>query len=265
MIEFLRESHHEIARLLGDADFENEFPFVIGNPAAEGAELAVHSTLALLLRKAQMHLTAVIHANRNENLHSMAVHTRVILECAAWIAMHAHTAYEGTPQALSRILNADEYDHHDAMLRAFGGRISRDELHEAVIHARTGIGDGSAAHPRRVTIADRLRYLDGGKEWYDFLSTHFAGRNTDFLSGPTMLGGVLSAGASADRLAVAVLLDYLAEQCAVMLFNYGFVLIAINGDREPFESATALLARVREDAGRFRSFMREREDTAAGS
>lgn len=264
MIECLRESHREITRILEDADFENEFPFVFGAPEAGNGEVAVHAKLAWLLRKAQMHITVVIHANRKENLHSMAVHIRVILECTAWIAMHAHAVYEGSPKARGRILNADEYDHHDAMLRALRGRISRDELHESVILARTAMGDDNPAHPRTVTIADRLDYLAGGKEWYDFLSTHFVGEKTDSLPGPSMLGGVVSAGAETDRLAIAVLLDFLAELCARMLLDFGFVLIAINSDDEPFESAQAQLTRVKEDCRRFREFIREQEDAAAG-
>ena len=263
MIEHLRGTHQDIAGLLEDADFEDEFPFVFGQPDADNAELAVRSKFALLLLKAQMHMTAVIHANRNENLHSMTVHTRVILECAAWIAMNAHAVHEGTPKALDRILNADEYDHNDAMLRALRGRISRDEAHESVIHARTQMGDHNAAHPRTVTIADRLRYLVGGKEWYDFLSTHFASHETDSLSGPSMLGGVLSAGANADRLAIAVLLDFLAVLCARMLLDFGFVLIAINGDHGPFRSAQTRLASAREDARSFRDFVRVQQESAA--
>ncbi len=236
---------------------------MFGHPDAENAELAVHASLALLLRKAQMHITAVIHANRNENLHSMAVHLRVIPECAAWIAMQAHVSHDGSQEALDRVLNADEYDFRDAMLRVLRGSISRDELHGSIINARTGIGDDSTAPASRVRIADRLRYLRGGNEWYDFLSVHFAGDKAGPLSGPSMLGGVLSHGTDADRLAIALLLDYLAEQCALMLISYGFVLISINGDDGPFEGASALAARLRDDAEGFRSSVREHADAAA--
>ena len=263
MVEFLREVHQEIKRLLDDADFEDEFPYVFGHPGTETAELAGHAMLALLLRKAQMHITVVIHADRNENLQSMAVQIRVILECAAWFAMQAQTAFEGSPEALARVLNADEYDFQDATLRLLRGSISRDELRESIIHARTGIGDDSVAPPRRVTIADRLQYLRGGKEMYDFISTHFAGDRVKSLSGPSLLGGVLSVGTEADRLAMALFLDHLVEQCAIMLLNYGFLLIPINGDSDPFDSASALLKRVRADAGPFRSHVREH--SAAGA
>ena len=88
---------------------------------------------------------------------------------------------------------------------------------------------------------------------YDFISTHFASNRVDFLSGPSALGGVLSVSAGADRPAIALFLDYLAEQCALMLFNFGFVLIAINGDSGPFEEASGLTDRVRADIAKFRS------------
>ncbi len=257
MVDYLREVHQEITRLLDDADFDDEFPYVFGHPDTENAELTFHANLALLLRKAQMHITVVIHANRNENLHSMAVHIRVILECAAWIAMQVHPTHEGSPRALDRVLNADEYDFQDAILRLLRGSMSRDELHESIINARRGVGDDRAEPPRPVRIADRLQYLRGGKEMYDFISTHFAGNRVDSLPGPSAFGGVLSVGTDADRLPIALFLDYLAEQCALMLLNYGFVLIAITGDSGPFDGASALVDRLRADAGRFRSSIRE--------
>ena len=110
MVEHLRESHRTIASLLAEVDFEDSFPFVFGHPDIDGAGVQVQNELALLLRKAQMHITAVIRANRSDNLHSVAVHARVILECAAQVQFKAHAACEGSPGAMARVLNAGEYD-----------------------------------------------------------------------------------------------------------------------------------------------------------
>ena len=235
VVEHLRESHRVITQLLEDADFDDAFPFVFGHPDDNTAELAVHAELALLLRKAQMHITAVIHANRTDNLHSIAVHTRVILECSAQVSGLAHAASEGSTKALRRVLNASEYDFRDSMMRMYRGRVTEDELHQLIIDARTRSDDTSTASPRKVTIAARLQHVRDGKKWYDFLSEHFCGERTGDLSGLSMFGGVVTSGTKADCIAIEVLLGYVAEYTALMLFSYGFVLIAISGDGQPFE------------------------------
>ena len=242
MVEYLRECHGTIASLLAEADFDDAFPFVFGHPGVDNAEVQVRNELALLLRKVQMHLTAVIRANRSDNLHSVAVHARVILECAAQVQFKAHAAHEGL-NALKRVLNAGEYDFRDAMLRMSRGSVDEDELQEMIIDAREGIGNHETTRPRRVTINDRIAYLSSGREWYAHLSNCFCGGQTGSLSGLSMFGGVMSSGTAADRLAIAVLLDYLAGQTILMLVSYGFLLIAANGDQQPFEDMLELSQR----------------------
>ena len=57
---------------------------------AEHAEQFFSHNCALLLTKAYFHLLAVHHANHTSNLHSVAIHTRVVLECAGQIAETAN-------------------------------------------------------------------------------------------------------------------------------------------------------------------------------
>lgn len=63
------------------------------------------------------------------------------------------------------------------------------------------------------------------------------------LKEPSFRGGVLSINTAADDLAFATFLDYLAQQVTTMLFGYGFLLIAMTADHQPFEAALQLLER----------------------
>ena len=264
MVEYLRESHRMIAHLLGEADFNDAFPFVFGRPDADNAEVQVRNQFALLLRKAQMHITAAIRANRNDNLHSMAVHARVILECAAQLQFMAHAANEGSPSALARVWNASEYDFRDTMVRMSRGTIDEDDLQEMIVDAREGVGDYRRTRPRRVWVSDGMAYLSGGREWYKHLSERFCSGRTSSLSGPSMFGGVVSSNTEADSLAIALLLEYLTEQTILMLFSYGFLLIPINGDQQPFDKTSDLLGRMRADAAAFRDPLRQRVGNCDG-
>ena len=67
MVEYLREAHRMVSRLLQEADFNDVFPFVFGHPSVVGDAVVVQNELALLLYKAQMHLTAVVRASRGGN------------------------------------------------------------------------------------------------------------------------------------------------------------------------------------------------------
>ena len=254
-----------VSRLLQAADFDDAFPFVFGHPDVVGARVMGQNELALLLFKAQMHVTAVIRASRGSNLHSMAVHARVILECAGQIQAKAQMAYEGSENAATRELNAGEYDFLDTMRRMSRGSVDEDDLREMIVEARGDIGDRDSGVPTRVRIADRVAHLPGGRDWHGFLSNRFCGSQVAPLSEPSMFGGVVSSNTEADRLAVALLLDYLTQQAILMIFSYGVVLIAVGGDPQPFEEASELLDRMRADAAQFRAWLAQQERNPAAA
>ena len=71
---------------------------------------------ALLLRKARIHTLATLSANDSNNLHSLAVQMRPVLECAgqvvftfwnAYIAPNLFMSQEKAVETLARRLNAD--------------------------------------------------------------------------------------------------------------------------------------------------------------
>lgn len=240
MVEYLTESQEMIQQLLSEADFECSFPYIFGNPKEVNAEVSVQSECGLMLRKAQLHIEAVLRANSYNNLHSLAVHMRVILECAAQVVSQASAAHDGTEKSVRKALNALEYDFQSAMFRLARGGISRNEILDMIIVAREGIEEESNESPTKVSIHDKIDFLPSGRDCYDFLSTRFCHSNGVVLAGVSHLGGLSTIDPKANDYTLAILLDYLTSQIVRMLVSYGFLLIAINGDKGPFEESLRL-------------------------
>ena len=249
---YLDESYQMIQKVLSGADFKDAFPHIFGLPSQKDPRVSVRNECGLLLRKAQLHTLAAIRANKSNNLHSLAVHMRVVLECAAQVQSKAHAAYEGSDKELKRVLNASEYDFRYAMTNLSRGSVDQDEIQESIVSAREGIDQLGRKPPKQVTLTDKISYLRQGKDWYDHLSKYFCDGDVSVLAGLSFLGGVTSIKTEADELAFALLLDYLAEQVIIMLVGNGFLLIAINGDSQPFDEAIQLSNRKRSATETFR-------------
>ena len=247
MVRYLGEAQEMIGQLLSGADFEGAFPHIFGN-SENDPRIALRSENGLLLRKAQLHIEAVLRANKNNNLHSMAVQMRVVLECAAQVRSKANSVCEGSSEAFARTLNVTESDYQYTMLAASGGQVDLKTIQEGIVNARRGIGQHGVERPKRVTVTDRIESLSGGSGWYDYLSEFFCHPEAGVLAGSVFSGGVVSAGASELDLTFAVFLEYLTNEVMVMLAGSGFLLIAVNGDTQPFDDALALKERWLEDA-----------------
>ena len=246
MTDYLSESLRMIERLLSEADFGHSFPHVFGHPSDNNAKMSIRNECGLLLRKAQLHLIAVLQANSRNNLHSMAVHMRVVLECAMQVVGKANAAADGSPKAFAQVLNATEYDFTYAMARLSRGSITKKDTQETINDAREAIGERRKKTPKRLTLSDRAEALIHGSEWYEHLSKSFAHTEATALAGISYSGGVVSIDTELDELAFATLLDYLGEQVIRMLAGNGFLRIAVDGDTHPYEEAMHLLERKRE-------------------
>ena len=252
MAGYLRNSHQMIEQVLSSADFVEGFPHIFGRPTHDDPEVFVRNSCGLLLRKAQLHVAAALMANKTNNVHSLAVHMRVVLECAAQVVATANAAYEGTPKAVARSVNRVERDFQDAMANLSRGQITPAEIQNMIASARPGTGGTGSKPPKRVTLADKLAALPHGVSWYDHLSERFCRDNPSALKAPSFRGGVLYINPAADDLAFASFLDYLAEQVITMLFGYGFLLIAVTAEHQPFDDALQLLERKRSSTTVFR-------------
>ena len=242
MVRYLGEAHQMIGQMLAEADFEEAFPHIFGHPG-DDPPIALRNECGLLLRKAQLHIEAVLRANESNNVHSMTVQMRVVLECAAQVVSKANSICEGSPEAFARVLNVTESDYRYTILAASRGQVDLETIQEGIVNVRRGIGQHGVEPPLRVTVTDRIKSLPGGSGWYDYLSEFFCHPEADVLTGPVYRGGVVSANASELDLTFAGFLEYLTNEVMVMLAGSGFLLIAINGDTQPFDDALALKER----------------------
>ena len=147
MAMYLVESFRAIQQLLSEADFGESVPHVFGQPTDENVAVSVRNECGLLIRKAQMHVNAALRADKSNNLHSLGVHMRVVLECVAQVVSKAQAAHDGTPKALARILNASEKDFRYAMFSPGRGRVGKDEIQGMIIDAREKVGNHETSPP----------------------------------------------------------------------------------------------------------------------
>ena len=194
---------------------------------------------ALLLRKARLHTDAVLRADETNNVHSLAVQMRPVLECAGQVAFIFHNLViapdltmepERAANAVLGYLNADYYR---TIIGATKGQVGHTELLET-ISAVAAAAAASAGMPtpemdkgRSLRQADKVATLAGGKALYDHLSEYFCHGRADW-RGHSWRGGVVSMDMVQDQLTFASLMDYLVEQVAVM--NSYAALCPVAGD-----------------------------------
>lgn len=188
-------------------------------------------TCALLLRKARFHVTAVLRANEACNVHSVGVQMRPVLECAGQVALFVRNSMLQPDEGFEKVLGYLDADYYQTTIRATKGRVGHDELladlarvrQETEESARRVTGD----EPRAVVQAklrrfgklrhiDKVTELSGGENWYRYLSEHFCHGRPDAVRA-SWQGGVTSVNTVQDELACAGMMDYLANQLAVMI------------------------------------------------
>ena len=168
---------------------------------------------ALLLRKAKLHMIAMLRANERNNVHSLAVQARPVLECAGQVVLtFHHLVIAPDLSVVGRYLNADFY-------RAFigspkKGGISHDQL-LIMISKASGMSEEEVRRDgRSLEQADKVAKLEGGRAWYRYLSKCFCHGRAD-RRGPSWQGGVSSMN-TGHEFTLAGIMDYLVNQVATM-------------------------------------------------
>ena len=252
MVAYLDQSRRIIVTILENADFDDAFPHVFGVPNEEDGEPAIRNECALILRKAQLHIHAAMVANQNNNVHSLTVQMKVVLECVSHILLKSNAVVKGGEDQLAHMTNLLESDFADAMLRLSRGKVGPLEVNDDLRALRRRIADQNVKPPKRVRITDKAVNLVGGRWMYDYLSDNFAGEADDPLNKSTISGGVLSSNTPQDQMAIAFFLDQLALQTLSMLQGYAAILYIINGDSRNFDEMSKLRNRQASIAQRFR-------------
>ena len=220
----------------------------------EGARrFALHFN-GLCLVKSGIHLAMAQLAIEQNNIHSLGVHARVLIECAAELGSVSQLAVEGSPRVLQRVLNAQEFDAQQLLRRITRGQISQEELEASTRKARQGIGLFDDKQPKAITIADRVSVLTEGKYWYDYLSQCFCDPNIEALKRLPGEGGVLPAPQWQFDVAFAVVLNCALLYVGQMVLGYGAVEINLGYGSQRFDDALVFIERTRETAAPVRAW-----------
>ena len=243
---------------------------------------AVRIMGALLLRKARIHTVAALRANETNNLHSVAVQMRPVLECAGQVVFFFHNLMMApnvlmTPERAVEMvgvrLNAD---HYQWFRRRTKGEVSPNELREVEAQAQeaaasfVGAPKPKRRKGRRLNQADKVATLKGGRQWYRYLSERFSHGKTADWRGLSWRGGVMTIDRVEDEFAFLSLFDYLVKQVALM--NAHAALCPVAGDEDDqwsrwVKPALAELRDVRESSRALReagmSAQQERLDGSA--
>ena len=197
---------------------------------------------ALLLRKARIHIVAVLRANETSNLHSLAVQMRPVLECAGQVVFIFHNtiiapdllmSQEDAAAMFGNRLNADFYQTFRSKTK---GQISLGKLREMATRAQAdaaaSVGAPNPTRQKSWTLrqADKMKPLAKGHEWYNYLSNRFAHGNLADWKGLSWRGGVISIDKVEDQFAFLGLMSYLVDQVALM--NAAAALCPVAGDAD---------------------------------
>ena len=205
---------------------------------------------ALLLRKAKIHMVAMLRANEKNNMHSLAVQMRPVLECAGQVVLVFHNLMIDSERGESVVLRYISADYYGTFIRLTKGRISHEELLAQILEA-SGMSKEEISKGRSLKQADKVAPLEGGQEWYGYLSNHFCHGKADW-NGRSWQGGVSSINTVQDEFTFAGLMDYLVNQVAVMSAHAALCPVAGEVVEGRVDSALAQLHEVRVATKAFR-------------
>ncbi|MCY3486994.1 MAG: hypothetical protein OXH34_01010 [Bacteroidetes bacterium] len=205
----VREKEKWLNVPLDDIEF---LPPVIPHEGDPGAGLRV--LCALLLRKARLHMIGILRANEKSNVHSMAVQMRPILECAGQIVLNCRNLVIISKEGISIANRHSITDFHRTMISLTEGGFDYKSF-LSFFSESTGIPLSKLRTAKKVFVNDRVKILEGGSDWYGYLSACFSHGKADWCGWPWD-GGV---GPRIDFLheyTLASLMDYLVNQVAIM-------------------------------------------------
>ncbi len=199
---------------------------------------------ALLLRKARLHMIAMLRANKTSNVHSLAVQMRPILECAGQVVLVFHNLMIEPERGMSVVRGYLNADYYQRIIRLTKGDIGHKELLKRISAASEMSERDVRKDRRRLDQVDKVRRLEGGEVWYGYLSEYFCHGRADW-KGLLWQGGVSSMNTVRDEFTFAGLMDYLVNQVAVMNAYAALCPVKGNVAHERVEAAQALLQKVR--------------------
>lgn len=201
------------------AEIKRRLGVTVGDDASERAAIEdlplgpSRLNCALLLHKAHLHMDAVLAANESNNLHSLAVQMRPVLECAGQIVLGVHTMLIDR-KAADEVRDYMDADYYRTVIAATKGQVTHEQLLAHISDIRKEFNE-EPAKVRSFKQADKVAPLEGGKAWYSYLSEYFCHGRGEW-RGYSWRGGVRSVNTVEGEFTFAGFMDYLVNQVAVM-------------------------------------------------
>ena len=252
MAECLQASLVGINDFLSSVDFEGIFVPIDQAEFDDDPAIAFRKMSYLLIAKARLHMFAALRANKEGNIHSLAVQMRPALECAGQVVSMFKDLFGKEPSAenrISRYLNADYYQ---TVVRLSRGQIDHNEILDQ-INAAIPMGTVPFRKISSFRESEKVKDLEFGENWYGHLSDCFLYSDLPALKNHSYFGGVSSCNTMYDEYGFAALLDYLAHMVMVMVM-YAAIRSDDGLDEERhFEKAAELLEKKKAVSDGFRT------------
>ena len=247
LAKHLEEARVLLRQSLSDLDLNAYVSGILNGVDLDNAFAGTGSShqYGIFMRKIELHIDALLLANRQRNVHSAGVHTRVLLECAGEIVPTHPVGHESESEALERIVNAQDYFANAFLMRMSRGGITKAELEARVTHGREAIGLFDGKQPMKVTWTDRVAVIKDGRTWYAYLSECFCHTSIDKLKRAPGLGGVLPSPLGQLEFALAFIMHCAITYICRSLMAFGRIRIIEGGSSRYFDCAGALFRRAR--------------------
>ena len=142
----------------------------------------------------------------------------------------------GRERALETLGNRLNADHYQTLRARTKGKVRPEELREVEAQAEeaaaafVGAPKPKRRKGRRLNQSDKVALLQGGQEWYRYLSENFSHGKVANWRGLSSQGGVISINRVEDEFAFLGSMAYLANQVAMM--NAYAALCPVAGDAD---------------------------------
>ena len=264
MARFLRASLALMNDILSPVDLSDNLE-ITAKAAFEDDPLGVlRVTSHWLTKKARFHVIAVLAANKENNIHSLAVQTRPALECAGQMVLLFGNLFGEQADAEDAVDQYLDADYYHTVKRLAKGQIDHHSL-LAEISKANPVRKKPLRKVRSLKESDKVKELEFGHGWYAHLSDCFYHTDLPALKGVSYYGGVQSNNTINDQYAFAAVLDYLVHQAMVMVM-YATLCPGVTSDTDRlFKNANALLSKKREASDSYRhtlmSLVQQPDDT----
>ena len=128
MAGYLQASFVGINKFLSRVDLDDVFRPINQSEFDDDPVIVFRQMSHPLMAKARLHVFAAARANRESNIHSLAVQMRPALECAGQVVSVFRDILGKLPGAESRIIEYANSDYYQTVIRLSRGQVGHNEI-----------------------------------------------------------------------------------------------------------------------------------------